>query len=211
MSLKNNAHKQTKFIAVIIAILRPFVKVICRVQIKGLENLPSEGRYVFCSNHISFMDPVFWIVFTKKRIQYMAKAELFKNKLVTWFFGKVGVFPVTRDSGSSGAVNHAIKLVEEGGILGIFPEGTRSKDNKPAKGKAGTAYIANATEADIVPAAVCVKSKVRPFKKTVLIIGKPIPHEEIHFEGTDRKGLRNASSRIMEEIIKLWEQGQNEL
>ena len=209
--MNNNPHKQTRFARVLITIVKPFVKVFCRVKVKGLENLPAEGGYVLCSNHISYMDPVFWLVFTKKRIQYMAKAELFKNKLVTWFFNKVGVFPVTRDGGNSGAVNHAIKLVSDGGILGIFPEGTRSKDNKPAKAKAGTAYIANATSADIVPAAVCVKSKVRPFRKTLLIIGKPISHEEIHFEGTDRKGLRNASVRIMDEITKLWEQGQNEL
>lgn len=205
-----NPHKQNKFVSVIIAILKPFVKLICRVEIRGMENLPTSGGYVFCSNHISFMDPVFWIVFTKKRIQYMAKAELFKNKLFTWFFNKVGVFPVDRGGGSAGSVSHAIKLVEEGGILGIFPEGTRSKDNKPMRAKSGTAYIANATNADIVPAAVCVKSKVRPFRKTILIIGKPIPHDEIHFEGTDRKGLRTASTRIMEEITKLWENGQNE-
>ncbi len=205
-----NPHKQNKFISVIIDILKPFVKLICRVEIRGMENLPTSGGYVFCSNHISFMDPVFWIVFTKKRIQYMAKAELFKNKLFTWFFNKVGVFPVDRGGGSAGSVSHAIKLVEEGGILGIFPEGTRSKDNKPMRAKSGTAYIANATNSDIVPAAVCVKSKVRPFRKTILIIGKPIPHDEIHFEGTDRKGLRTASTRIMEEITKLWENGQNE-
>lgn len=209
--MKNNPHKQNSFVKVIITILWPFVKLICRVEIKGMENLPKDRGYVFASNHVSFMDPVFWIIFSRIRIQYMAKAELFKNKLFTWFFHKVGVFPVVRDGGSAGAVNHAIKLVEEGGILGIFPEGTRSKDNKPAKAKAGTAYIANSTNADIVPAAVCVKNKVRPFKKTILIIGKPIPHDEIHFEGMDKQGLRAASTKIMNEITILWEKGQNEL
>ena len=76
--MNNNPHKQTRFARVLITIVKPILKVFCRVKVKGLENLPTEGGYVLCSNHISYMDPVFWLVFTKKRIQYMAKAELFK-------------------------------------------------------------------------------------------------------------------------------------
>ena len=140
----------------------------------------------------------------------MAKAELFKNKICAWLFKRVGAFPVDRDGGNAGSVAHAIDIVKQGGILGIFPEGTRSKDGKPGRAKSGAAYIANATGADVVPMAIVVKGKTKVFCKVRLIIGKPIPHDEIHFEGTDRKGLRNASTRIMQEIITLWENGQNE-
>lgn len=209
--MKNNAHKQTKFIGVLRAIISPIVRLLFRVKIEGMENLPESGGYVFASNHISLMDPVFWLVITKKRIRYMAKQELFKPKPFAWLLKKAGVFGVSREGGNVGSVNYAIDIVKDGGILGIFPEGTRSKDGKPGKAKAGVAFIANATGADVLSMAVIVKNKVRPFHKTILKIGKPIPHDEIHFEGTDRKGLRNATTRIMDEITLLWENGQNEL
>ena len=109
------------------------------------------------------------------------------------------------------AFEKAIEIVNDGGILGIFPEGTRSKDNKPKRAKAGTAFIANATGATVVPMAIVVKEKVKPFCKVRLIVGKPIPHEEIHFEGHDRQGLKLATNKIMDEITALWEAGQNEL
>ena len=209
--METNPHIYKGFVKVIVAIVSAIIKVLFRVKIEGAENLPSDRGYVCCSNHISFIDPVFYIVKTKKRICYMAKAELFKNKFASWLFKKVGAFPVDRKGSDTGSVTHAINIVKTGGILGIFPEGTRSKDGKPAKAKSGAAYIANATGADVVPMAIVVKEKVKIFCKVRLIIGKPIPHSEIHFEGTDRKGLRAASTRIMQEIVTLWENGKNEL
>lgn len=208
--MNRHPHKQRPFAAVVVAIVTFIVRILFRVTIEGKENLPTDRGYVCCSNHLSFLDPVFWIVSTKKRIRYMAKAELFKNKLFSWFFKQLSAFPVDREGGSASSVAHAIDIVKEGGILGIFPEGTRSKDGKPGRAKSGAAYIANATGADVIPMAIIVKGKIKVFSKVHLIIGKPIKHEEIHFEGTDRKGLRNASTKIMQEIVTLWENGHNE-
>lgn len=207
----NNNYKQPLFIKVLIVILIPISKLLFRYEIEGMENLPESGGCVYASNHISFYDPVFWVISTKRRICYMAKAELFKNRFLKWLFTKAGAFPVDRGKTGADSINKAISIVENGGILGIFPEGTRSKDGTVKKGKSGVAYIANATGADVIPTAIITKGKVRPFKKVKLIIGKPIPHSEIHFEGADRKGIRNASETIMNEIKKLWEEGQNEL
>jgi len=209
--MNKNPHKQTKFISVIVAILSVVIKLLFRVKVDGLENLPKSGGYVTCCNHISFVDPVFWLVATKKRIRYMAKAEIFKNKLFTWFLGEAGAFAVDRGGNATGSVETAIEIVNEGGILGIFPEGTRSKDGKPGRAKAGTAFIANATGATVVPMAIVVKDKVKPFCKVKLIVGKPINHEEIHFEGRDKQGLKSATTKIMQEITALWEAGKNEL
>ena len=141
----------------------------------------------------------------------MAKAELFKSKFTAWLFRNIEAFPVDREGGSAGSVAHAINIVKNDKILGIFPEGTRSKDNTPKRAKSGAAYIANATGADVVPMAIVTEKGVKPFCKVRLYIGKPIPHSEIQFEGTDRKGLRVASTRIMDEITKLWEKGRDEL
>ncbi len=203
-------YKQPLSVKILIAVLFPIFKLFNRFEIIGKENLPKSGGIVYASNHISFADPIFWVLSIRRRICYMAKAELYNSKFLRGIFKLAGVFPVERGKASVNSVNHAIDIVKNGGILGIFPEGTRSKDGKPARAKSGVAYIANATGADVVPMAVVSKGKIKPFKKVKLYVGKPIPHSEIHFEGTDRKGLRNASERIMSEITKLWEEGQNE-
>lgn len=207
----NNNYKQPLFIKILIVIIKPIAKLLFRYDITGLENLPESGGCVYASNHISFLDPVLWVVATKRRIRYMAKAELFKNRFLKWLFNKAGAFPVNRGKTGTEAITYAIDIVKNGGILGIFPEGTRSKDGTVKKGKAGVAYVANATEADVVPMAIITKGKIRPFKKVKLVIGKPISHSDIHFEGSDRAGIRKASQAIMSEIEKLWEEGQNEL
>ncbi len=206
-----NPYKQPLSVKILIAILIPIFKLLFRYEIIGKENLPKSGGIVYASNHIAFSDPILWILSIRSRIRYMAKAELFDHAFLRGVFKLAGVFPVQRGKASVNSVNLAIDIVKNGGILGIFPEGTRSKDGKPARAKSGVAYIANATGADVVPMAIVTKGKVKPFRKVKLYVGKPIPHSEIHFEGTDRKGLRNASERIMGEITKLWEEGQNEL
>ncbi|MBQ7128417.1 MAG: 1-acyl-sn-glycerol-3-phosphate acyltransferase [Clostridia bacterium] len=206
-----NPYKQPKSVMILIATLIPVFKLLFRYEIIGKENLPEKGGIVYASNHISFADPILWILAIRRRICYMAKAELYKHAFLRGVFKLAGVFPVERGKASINSVNNAIGIVKNGGILGIFPEGTRSKDGKPIRAKSGVAYIANATGADVVPMAIVTKGKVKPFKKVYLYVGKPIPHSEIYFEGADRKGLRNASERIMGEITNLWEEGQNEL
>lgn len=207
----NSNYRHPPIIKALIAIIIPIAKLLFRYEIKGVENLPKNGGCVYASNHISFLDPVLWVISTKRRIRYMAKAELFNNRFLSWILKKAGAFPVNRGKNAAESVSYAIDIVKDGGILGIFPEGTRSKDGTPKKGKAGVAYIANATEADIIPMAIITKGKVRPFKKIKLVIGKPILHSEIHFEGSDRAGLKKASQTVMSEIEKLWKEGQNEL
>ncbi len=207
---QKDKHKRLPLVKVICVILAPIVNLLFRIKVEGIEKLPKSGGYVFCSNHLSFLDPVFWIVKTKKQINYMAKEELFKNSFLSWLFRKIGAFPVARGKGDLTSVHNATDLVNDGKILGIFPEGTRSKDGKPGRAKSGAAYIANLTGADIVPMAIVVKGKVRPFCKVKLIIGDVIKHEEIAFSGTDRKALKSATDRIMGDIITLWESGQNE-
>ncbi|MBQ2677128.1 MAG: 1-acyl-sn-glycerol-3-phosphate acyltransferase [Clostridia bacterium] len=194
-------------------ILYPIYRTLFWYSIEGLENLPKSGGYIFCSNHISAIDAVLWILKFPARIHFMAKAELFKIPILRGLFYKVDVFPVDRGSGDMQSINKAIDIVKSGDVLGIFPEGTRSKDGKPGRPKSGAAYISNLAEgAPVVPAAVvCKDGKLRPFKKIKLIIGKPIPYSEIKFQEGDRKNLRRVSTLIMDHITGLWEKGQNEL
>ena len=94
----------------LIRILGPIIRVFMRVRVVGLENLPTEDTpLVLCCNHISNWDPIFLIISNPKRhVYFMAKAELFSNRLFTWFLGKqLGAFPVHRGTGDMGAINTA--------------------------------------------------------------------------------------------------------
>lgn len=140
----------------------------------------------------------------------MAKAELFENPIFAWFLKKCDVFSVTRGSRDLNSINNAVQLVKSGQMLGIFPEGTRSKNYKPQRAKAGIAYIANLSEAEVIPAAISCKGKLRPFKPFKLIIGEPIKYSELAFDENSKDNLRRVSGRIMGEITALWEKGLNE-
>ena len=136
----------------------------------------------------------------------MAKEELFKKPFPRWFVTNMGAFPVTRGSsiGSATALKTAEDIVSGGGVMGIFPEGTRSKDGKPKKAKSGVAVIASATNAPVLPVSIYYEGKLKLFKKITLRIGKPITHDELKIQSNDRSQLRRVSSLIMDNIVKQW-------
>jgi 1-acyl-sn-glycerol-3-phosphate acyltransferase len=185
-------------------LVRPLFYLLFPYKLSGLENIPaSDGKpLILCSNHISNIDPVFLLMGFKHRpIHYMAKAELFKGPLATWFFSNVfGAFPVNRGKGDTGSLDTAERIVREGKLMGIFPEGTRSKDGKLGRAKSGAALIAARTGADILPVAIKTKEqKVRLFRKTLIYVGKPISSAELHLD-SQNPDLRYASRLIMERI-----------
>ena len=202
----------TRFYAVMRAIVIFIFKIIFRIKVEGVENIPSKGSLIICCNHVSFSDPIFLGIFCKRQIFFMSKAELFKNKIAAWFFGKLGAFAVNRGTGDTGAVKNAEDIINEGKIMGIFPEGTRSVDGTPKKAKAGIAMIAAHTKANILPACVYREGKLKLFCKTTVRFGEVIPFSELGFEGEDspkKSSLRFASERIMEKIVALWEKKHN--
>ncbi|MDD2361773.1 MAG: lysophospholipid acyltransferase family protein [Oscillospiraceae bacterium] len=200
-----------KFGRFLICILRPLFYLLFPYKVKGSDNIPenNEGRLILCSNHISNIDPVFLLMAFKSRpIFYMAKAELFANKLAIWFFQKqFGAFPVRRGQGDAASLETAERIVCEGKLMGIFPEGTRSKDGKLGRVKSGAALIASRTGASILPVAIkTTNQKVALFRKTHIIIGKPITPDELHLQDHEKPELRYASRIIMERIAKMMEE-----
>ncbi len=192
----------------LIWLLGPCVRLLVRVRVIGQENLPSaDVPLVLCSNHISNWDPVMLVVVQRKRhIHFMAKAELFKNRLFAWFLGKqIGAFAVHRGTGDTGAIDTAKKIVEEGKVMGIFPEGTRSKDGKLMRAKSGAALIVSQTGATVQPVAVVARDqRVRLFRRTLIVYGKPLTPADLHLDG-ENPDLRYASRRLMEVIGELIE------
>ena len=200
--------KRNKLLLVLKIVLYPFYRLLFWYSVTGRENIPKTGGVIFSSNHLSYLDPVLWIIVIRRRIRFMAKQELFKHPLLGWFLRRMDVFGVERGSGDMAAVKTAIRVVRNGEILGLYPEGTRSKDGKPGRAKTGVALIAKAAKCDVVPAAVICRGKLRPFKRIRLVVGKPVSYQEIIDRAPDnsRESLRVAADYIMEQITTLWEQ-----
>ena len=122
--------------------------------IKGKDSLPETGGAIVASNHIHLADPVFLYYSQKRQIRFMAKAELFDNFVTRALCKGYDAFPVRRGAHDTAALDKAAEVLRNGEILGIFPEGTRSRDGKPGKAKQGVARIAKEAKADILPVAI---------------------------------------------------------
>lgn len=193
---------------VILAIVRPHLRLFFPYCIVGAENLPTAGngqRLMLCCNHISVLDPVFLLAAQRQPISFMAKSELFSNRFNRWLLGTVmGAFPVERGKGDTGAVEHAEALVESGTILGIFPQGTCRRTRELGLPKSGAALIACRTQATVIPACLVTKSfHVRPFRRVTVVFGKPLTPQELQLENTAHPQLRPASRKLMGSIDAL--------
>ena len=191
----------------VVAVLRPIVWLFFPYEIKGLENVSKlSGGYILCSNHLSSMDPVFLVLSHPAPIFFMAKAELFKNKILDWFFSSLGAFPVKRGKGDQQALIGAQEVIKNNDILGIFIEGTRSKTGEFLRPKSGTVLIAHSTQAPIVP--VCItgggkNNKVKVFKKTIINYGKAVMPSKLKIENGIRSEIKFSTNLIMDKIKEL--------
>lgn len=151
---KGFAFHATPFRKMLVAILKPAFHLIMNMKIKGLEHLPPDGPVVIACNHVTNFD-VFPMQFSLPRpIFFMGKAELFKFPLMDVALRNLGAFPVYRGEKDGWAMRHARKVLEHGQVLGMFPEGTRSKARGLGVAKTGTARLAIDTGSPIVPMVV---------------------------------------------------------
>ena len=194
----------------LIAVFRPLVYLLFPYRILYRDKLPKQdGKYIVCCNHISMIDPVFLFMACRVPIFFMAKEEIFKHRLIGWFLKTCfGVFPVSRGKGDTTAVSTAFAVLENEHVLGIFPEGTRSKDGTLGMAKSGTAMIAAKTQAPMIPCAVFAKNgKVRLFHKTTVVIGDVLTPEDLHLDG-EKPDIRFATRKIMDVIGNLIEENR---
>lgn len=196
----------TPFYRVIRAIVSVPVYLYFRIRKYGVHNIPKKGACIICCNHTSISDILFLGVLCPRQIHFMAKDELFKNKLLAWLFTKLGAFSVNRRTGDKGAINRAEEILGEGKILGIFPEGTRHPGEAPHKAKPGAAMLALTTKAPILPSAVYrEEGKVKFLQKASFRFGTPISFEEYGSENVGKTAIRSVSELITEKITELWE------
>ncbi len=190
------------------ALGRPLARMIFWYKGHRRENVPEEGGLILCCNHTSYLDIAFLVLTCKRPIFFMAKEELFHNPIMGWFYRNMGGFPIKRGAGDTAAMEKAEEIVRRGDILGIFPEGTRTKepDGRPMRAKSGVAVIAAATGADVVPAAVNYHGKVGPFKRIDITYGEKIPNAALQVDPTSRQDLKRVTGEIMSRITALWEE-----
>ena len=143
------------------AILQPFFHVWFRMARTGREHIPADGPLILASNHRSFLDPFVIGMMTRRPLHFVAKRELFTHRLTAWFLNSLGAFPIERGKGDEGAMATARAILERGGAVLIFPEGTRIRPGGLGRAKRGVGRLALETGAPVVPIAIHGTEDVR--------------------------------------------------
>ncbi|MFV8395121.1 1-acyl-sn-glycerol-3-phosphate acyltransferase [Corynebacterium hindlerae] len=199
----------------------PLLRVYNRPSITGLDNIPASGGVILASNHQAVMDSFYLPLLCPRQIQFPAKQEYFigegfVGKLQKWFFTSVGQIPIDRSSGDTAqaAMEAGKKVVENGDVFGIYPEGTRSPDGRIYRGKTGVARIAFATGAPVVPVAMIGSRNANPIgswvprpAKVRINVGAPIdPLKFARDRGIDPESyetLRAFTDHVMHTLADL--------
>ena len=195
----------------------PWLWIYNRPFTRGLDKPPADGPVIFASNHLAVMDSFYFPLVNKRQLTFLAKKEYFTTPGVVgaiqrWFFSSVGQVPIDRaDKGSQeAALQTALRVLEKGDALGMYPEGTRSPDGRLYRGKTGMARIALESGVKVYPVAMINTNKVNPIGSWIprpyrcgVIVGDPIDPAEFKDAGDDYQQARALTDRVMEELAKL--------
>lgn len=185
-------------------IFSSMLRLFFRAEISGAENVPGEGGVIIAANHVSNWDPPVLATFVMRQFHFMAKQELFEIPVFGGAIRKLHAFPVKRGAADRAAIKQAIRILQEGACLGLFPEGTRSKDGELGKPEPGIALIALKAGVPVVPAAIIGTEKIFSrgefFPKVKIVYGKPLRMEA---GKADKEALQAFSEQIMAEVQRL--------
>lgn len=198
-------------------VLGPLLMRVFRPWVKGIENVPATGAAILASNHLSFVDSIFLPLVLKRPVTFLAKAEYFTGKgikgwLIRQFFLATGQIPIDRSGGkaSEDSLNTGLRVLAEGKLLGIYPEGTRSPDAKLYRGRTGIARMVLEANVPIIPVAMIDTEKVMPIgarlpsvKRVGVLFGQPLDFARFDGYENDRFVLRAITDEIMVEIHNL--------
>lgn len=187
-------------------LVRLILQTVFRWRVRGLENLPAAGGLIIASNHISNFDPplIGCALPLTRRIHFMAKIELFKNPLFGRIIFALGAFPVRRGLADRTAIRTALALLESGEVVGIFPEGTRSKSGTLGRAEPGMGMIAVKAGVPVVPAAITGTNQI-------FSDGHFLPRFTVSFAApvvvppgrTDKEAVEYLNKRVIEEIARM--------
>ncbi len=187
----------------------PF-KIFYPTKIIGKENLP-KGKCIIASNHTSNLDAVVFALNTWEKKYYLAKKELFKNRLFGWFIKKIGAIKIDRQSSDVGAIKKCLQVLKNDKKLVIFPEGTRTNNENMELGevKQGVSMFAIKAKVQIIPMFIMKKPKI--FRRNKIFIGKPFTLEEYYSKKLDGETLKDATKIVEQNMNDLRENSFNSL
>ncbi|MGF7032074.1 1-acyl-sn-glycerol-3-phosphate acyltransferase [Paenibacillus mucilaginosus] len=156
-----------------------------RIQVKGVRHIP-EGGCILAMNHRSNYDSLLVGVHTPRKMHIMAKEELFRSKLGAWVITEMGAFPVKRGSADLRSLKHSLKLIDEGGLLSLFIEGTRSQSEEMGDPKKGIGFLVAKSRAPVVP--VLIQGAAGGwFSRATVTFGEPLVLESRDYEDIARQ------------------------
>lgn len=176
-------------------------KIVYRVEIKGLENIPKDGALIFCGNHRSYLDPPLMVSTAKRDMKFLAKEELYNNKFLAFLGWVFEAIPVKRDEKDVAAIKTSLKDLKEGKCIALFPEGTRNGLEKGEKVKDGVAFFAVRSGAKVIPCGI--KGGTKEQRKMTITYGKPLDYREYKAQAKDKEVLEKVTNEIMENIVEL--------
>lgn len=194
------AYKRTKR-KIVKAFLHFLVLVVYRAKKVGENNIPKEGSYIICANHVHALDAPSLVLSLRREVIFIAKEELFKNKFFKWLGETFDVIAIKRGKGDIDAMKLAFKAIKNEKLLGIFPEGTRNGMEKGEKLHNGAALIALKTNTKIIP--VGIQGSFKFFKKIKFNIGKPMDFSEYAGKKNDKEILDMITKQVMDEVVRL--------
>lgn len=184
-------------------IFRLIFRFVYRWKIMGLHNVPTQGPAILCSNHISLWDPPAVGSPIERKIVFFAKDELFRPPVLGWIIRGLQAIPVKRGQGDRTAIKTALQVLADQKILGIFPEGTRSKTGEVSQAQTGVALFALKSGAPVIPAAII--GPYRMFRPIHILYGPPVDLSEFQDQKTTSAVLEQVSQKIMNAIAELIE------
>ncbi len=198
-------------------VIGPWLRVLFRPWTDNMDALPVSGPALLVSNHLSFSDSFFLPLVTKRRITFLAKQEYFtgtgiKGLLSKMFFTGVGQVPIDRSSGraAEAAITTGVRILREGHMLGIYPEGTRTADGRLYRGKTGVARMALEAQAPVIPVAMIGTYEIQPpgrvrpaIRRVGIVFGEPLDFSRYAGMESDRFVLRSVTDEIMYALMEI--------
>ena len=190
-------------------IFKIFAIILYRPKIVGKENLPKDGGALLCPNHVSTLDAAVIVAMFKRKVNVLAKEELFKNGFLCWIADLFGIYPVKRGKADMQAIKISLTLLKRNELLLMFPEGTRNGMAKGIKPKNGAVLIAATAGKPIIP--IGIQGSFKPFTKVIVNIGKPIDYSKLKEEVKDKEQTSKHTKDLMKEIVNLRNQNVKQL
>ena len=211
--VSRNPYTQLMTYRLLKAVLGPLLRLLFKVRVEGLDNVPASGPVILASNHVSFSDSIFLPMVLKRQVTFVAKAEYFEQRKTAWFFRATGQIPVKRGGGpaSARALEAAKEVLDAGEVFAIYPEGTRSPDGRLYKGRTGVARLALDANCPVLAVAMIGTREAQPigqvkpnfFMPITIKFSPPMRFDRYKARRDDPRTLRSITDEIMFELSQM--------